>query len=508
MKQLSHYFRSSIILGTFSRLSVFLCSLMCGYLVSRVMTSVAAGDYGGVLNYSAVAILLMVLSLLPVFLLKRCYGLRALHEEEAFLEHLYTLILKAEIPVETAGGIDVRLNKDAAAITKYYLVSLPKAIGSGAVILAAGAIMLAIDWRIGVIMLCLNMLQLLPTFIYEKWTRRIYDRTHAAEEDYRNWILEGYRGARTLKAYCAEKWFLSVYRQKTSGMIKAGCTAERVGTMEAIIYSVIDNLLQYGRYIILGAFVLYGKTDSLDLPVLIVLSDYLFSSIQDVFDLRMSWFRCKSAYEQLGIHTVPERTAASGALIETTPLSRCFDGAVCMRCGRQQISRGERILLTGENGGGKTTLLRILAGFDEPTEGVVSRCGSISICLQSEPVIHIKTVDMIKAVSENNDISADELRKHLKAFNITDISEQYFDELSYGQRKKLCLALALSKKAELLVLDEPTNHLDAEGVEHLLDVLRQRKEGILVCTHDKRLDLSWSRVWTAKGGEISECAKQ
>ena len=83
MKQLSHYFRSSIILGTFSRLSVFLCSLMCGYLVSRVMTSVAAGDYGGVLNYSAVAILLMVLSLLPVFLLKRCYGLRALHEEEA-----------------------------------------------------------------------------------------------------------------------------------------------------------------------------------------------------------------------------------------------------------------------------------------------------------------------------------------------------------------------------------------------------------------------------------------
>ena len=58
--------------------------------------------------------------------------------------------------METAGGIDVRLNKDAAAITKYYLVSLPKAIGSGAVILAAGAIMLAIDWRIGVITLCLS----------------------------------------------------------------------------------------------------------------------------------------------------------------------------------------------------------------------------------------------------------------------------------------------------------------------------------------------------------------
>ena len=118
--------------------------------------------------------------------------------------------------------------------------------------------------------------------------------------------------------------------------------------------------------------------------------------------------------------------------------------------------------------------------------------------------MHVKAVDMIKAVSENKDVSADELRKHLKAFHITDISEQYFDELSYGQRKKLCLAFALSKRAELLVLDEPTNHLDAEGVEHLLDVLRQRKEGILVCTYDKRLDLGWSRVWTAKGGEISE----
>ena len=169
MKQLSHYFQSSIILGTLSRLIVFLCSLMCGYLVSRVMTSVAAEDYGGVLNYSTVAILLMALSLLPIFLLKRFYGLRALDEEESFLEHLYTLILNAEIPVETAGGIDVRLNKDAATITKYYLVSLPKAIGSGAVIVAAGAIMLAIDWRIGFIMICLNMLQLLPTFIYEKW---------------------------------------------------------------------------------------------------------------------------------------------------------------------------------------------------------------------------------------------------------------------------------------------------------------------------------------------------
>ena len=40
-----------------------------------------------------------------------------------------------------------------------------------------------------------------------------------------NWILEGYRGARTLKAYCAEKWFLSVYRQKTSGMINRIQTA-------------------------------------------------------------------------------------------------------------------------------------------------------------------------------------------------------------------------------------------------------------------------------------------
>lgn len=287
-------------------------------------------------------------------------------------------------------------------------------------------------------------------------------------------------------------------------MIKAGCTAERVGTVETIIYSVIDNLLQYGRYIILGAFVLYGKTDSLDLPVLIVLSNYLFSSIRDIFGLRMSRFRCKSACEQLGIHALPERMSASDSLIETTPLSRCFDGAVCMRCGRQRICHGERILLTGENGGGKTTLLRILVGFDEPTEGKVSRCDSISICLQSEPVMHVKAVDIIKAVSENNDVSANELRKHLKAFDITDISEQYFDELSYGQRKKLCLALALSKQAELLVLDEPTNHLDAEGVEYLLDVLKQRKESILVCTHDKRLNLSWSRVWTARGGEIYE----
>jgi ABC transport system ATP-binding/permease protein len=145
------------------------------------------------------------------------------------------------------------------------------------------------------------------------------------------------------------------------------------------------------------------------------------------------------------------------------------------------VSDGERLGVVGINGTGKSTLLRVIAGVQEPDGGRVRRGrGSRVGYLEQEPVLPPGTV--IQAVGDGWEAQAAMDRLGLGDLHHADVAS-----LSGGQIKRVALAAVLSRPAELLVLDEPTNHLDVGAVAWLEQWLLAFKGGLVLVTHDRHL---------------------
>ncbi|HTA05111.1 MAG TPA: ABC-F family ATP-binding cassette domain-containing protein, partial [Solirubrobacteraceae bacterium] len=180
------------------------------------------------------------------------------------------------------------------------------------------------------------------------------------------------------------------------------------------------------------------------------------------------------------------------------------------------VSEGERIGVVGQNGGGKSTLLALIAGVEQPDAGALIRAGDVDVALlgQRDELDPERTVREV-LVGERADhewagdsafrdvldglLGGVELR--LFAFGIdTPIAG-----LSGGERRRIALARLLLDPPELLLLDEPTNHLDVEGVDWLARHLAERRGSMLVVTHDRWfLDAVCTATWEVADGEVHQ----
>lgn len=145
------------------------------------------------------------------------------------------------------------------------------------------------------------------------------------------------------------------------------------------------------------------------------------------------------------------------------------------------IARGDRIGIIGRNGSGKSTLLDLICGVTEADAGSIIRSNSLRIArLDQDPTFD---VNQTVATTLGNSRAAIALAHKL---GLTDAAARC-GELSGGQRKRLALAQTLGVECDLLILDEPTNHLDVDTIDWLEDHLHDRKEAILLVTHDRYL---------------------
>jgi macrolide transport system ATP-binding/permease protein len=189
------------------------------------------------------------------------------------------------------------------------------------------------------------------------------------------------------------------------------------------------------------------------------------------------------------------------------------------------VSQRSRIAIVGENGRGKTTLLRVLAGELDPDQGQVERTGTMGIVHQSlgaragETVgdlvgasirlshLALDALDLATSGLENGEDGAEDLytaaldaAMRLDAWDAErriDVALDGLDAcqdrdrelatLSVGERYRVRLACVLGGDHDVLLLDEPTNHLDTEALEFLAAHLRGRSGGLAIVTHDRAL---------------------
>ena len=183
------------------------------------------------------------------------------------------------------------------------------------------------------------------------------------------------------------------------------------------------------------------------------------------------------------------------------------------------VGEGERIGVVGLNGGGKTTLLEVLAGISEPDSGRVSharglRLGVVTQRTELPEGSTVGGVVLADYAAEHEWASNTRVRSIVEGLGISAIGfDTPTDTLSGGERRRVALAATLVADLDLVVLDEPTNHLDVEGVRWLADHLLSRKTALVVVTHDRWfLDTVCERTWevvsdpvnTASGGRVEQ----
>ena len=156
------------------------------------------------------------------------------------------------------------------------------------------------------------------------------------------------------------------------------------------------------------------------------------------------------------------------------------------------LNEGEKVGLIGINGTGKSTLLRIAAGLEEPDEGTVTRSRGLNIrFLPQNPAFEPEETVQEAVLRENlgedhqeRQETEAQAKAMLNRLGIQD-HQQKMGELSGGQRKRAALASVLLSRADVLILDEPTNHLDTEMADWLEDYLKKFKGALFMVTHDR-----------------------
>jgi ATP-binding cassette subfamily F protein uup len=175
------------------------------------------------------------------------------------------------------------------------------------------------------------------------------------------------------------------------------------------------------------------------------------------------------------------------------------------------VAEGERIGVVGLNGGGKTTLLEVLAGIAEPDSGRVSRVRDLRLAVVTQRTELGGGTTVRDAVlshySAEHEWAADaRVRSIVDGLGLTALGlDSPTANLSGGERRRISLAAALVGDLDLVVLDEPTNHLDIEGVRWLADHLLARRTALVVVTHDRWfLDTVCGRTWEVANGNVEQ----
>ncbi|MCI8751102.1 MAG: ABC-F family ATP-binding cassette domain-containing protein [Lachnospiraceae bacterium] len=196
-------------------------------------------------------------------------------------------------------------------------------------------------------------------------------------------------------------------------------------------------------------------------------------------------------------------------LITAEHLTHTYTGRLLFDDASFYLNENEKVGIVGINGTGKSTLLKIIAGREEPGQGTVTTARNLRMgYLPQNPVFTSGTcvldasLPLKEEISNEQDSFIPQAKSLLGKLGITDFTQD-IEKLSGGQRKRIALVRTILTPADVLILDEPTNHLDSAMASWLEEYLASYNGAIIMVTHDRYfLDSVANRITEIDKGKL------
>ena len=196
-------------------------------------------------------------------------------------------------------------------------------------------------------------------------------------------------------------------------------------------------------------------------------------------------------------------------LITAEHLTHTYTGRLLFDDASFYLNENEKVGIVGINGTGKSTLLKIIAGREEPGQGTVTTARNLRMgYLPQNPVFTSGTcvldasLPLKEEISNEQDSFIPQAKSLLGKLGIKDLTQD-IEKLSGGQRKRIALVRTILTPADVLILDEPTNHLDSAMASWLEEYLASYNGAIIMVTHDRYfLDSVANRITEIDKGKL------
>lgn len=210
------------------------------------------------------------------------------------------------------------------------------------------------------------------------------------------------------------------------------------------------------------------------------------------------------------------------SILKLTNISKSYHSKVgtfdVLKSINLEIQKNSNTFLFGPSGCGKSTLLNIISGMDTPDQGVIHfnekkinnhfelLKNEIGIIFQDHYLIsELNIIDNMKLKSSN----LKTINEIFDYFNINELKEKFPNQLSNGQKQRVCVARALVNMPKLLIADEPTSYLDKENAQLVIDLIinssKRYNLSTIIASHDLSFKKSFDISYTINDKNLIVC---
>lgn len=477
-------------------------NLVLAGTLAQAVTSATQGDIHTIIQQSiwafVLALSLMAIQLGGQVVLQKKIS-QALHRRKlSFLDEILSKPLYQLFDTDH-GELLEHLNDDIDTSSSRYIKLWPTMLAG---VLTAAVYTLYLLPQSPLVLITLfgiSLLQLAPPIIVKRYMQINYNDCREIESKITSQIIEAVVGFETIKLYGLKEWWQRRMASLHKNYILIGNKSEATATAQISMNKLLDNILKYGTYAVLGLYAMFEICPMETAILGISLSSSLYEAVKLFFSAIPDIAVAHTADTRLAkwqSRQNPGEAIPKDECVSLRNVSYSYDGHSVLSHVSQQFETNKIYLIDGANGAGKSTLMNLIVGLLCPDLGDV-RVGDVAPADFASSVYPCDILFIPQADPEF-DISACELfemfDKHLlptltqTAIRLgllpARMSACAIRELSNGERKKVFLAMAFSLNPHILLLDEPTNFLDEQSQTTFNMLMSERTGTTFIISHD------------------------